>query len=155
MQNRQIILGTFCVILRLHMLGTVRHYIGGERELQALVEQCLSLFHTCFSFFVTMSPNSFSLTQESRIVEKQTKYSLDSLLIFGHVRIGQTGRDLPISYENTRFYQKTGCFSGASDLTRTGDLLITSEMHYRLCYTSIVLRPEYQTWFRARSQVKM
>ena len=27
---------------------------------------------------------------------------------------------------------------GASDLTRTGDLLITSEMHYRLCYTSIV-----------------
>ena len=25
---------------------------------------------------------------------------------------------------------------GASDLTRTGDLLITSEMHYRLCYTS-------------------
>ena len=28
---------------------------------------------------------------------------------------------------------------GASDLTRTGDLLITSEMHYRLCYTSIHL----------------
>ena len=28
-------------------------------------------------------------------------------------------------------------FCGASDLTRTGDLLITSEMHYRLCYTSI------------------
>ena len=27
-------------------------------------------------------------------------------------------------------------FCGASDLTRTGDLLITSEMHYRLCYTS-------------------
>ena len=27
-------------------------------------------------------------------------------------------------------------FFGASDLTRTGDLLITSEMHYRLCYTS-------------------
>ena len=27
-------------------------------------------------------------------------------------------------------------FYGASDLTRTGDLLITSEMHYRLCYTS-------------------
>ena len=26
---------------------------------------------------------------------------------------------------------------GASDLTRTGDLLITSEMHYRLCYTSV------------------
>ena len=30
-----------------------------------------------------------------------------------------------------------GVFCGASDLTRTGDLLITSEMHYRLCYTSI------------------
>ncbi len=28
---------------------------------------------------------------------------------------------------------------GASDLTRTGDLLITSEMHYRLCYTSVRL----------------
>ena len=28
-------------------------------------------------------------------------------------------------------------YFGASDLTRTGDLLITSEMHYRLCYTSI------------------
>ena len=67
------------------------------------------------------------MTQESRIVQKQTKYSLDSLPIFGHVRIGQTGRDLPISksYKNTRFYWKTGCFSGASDLTRTGDLLIT------------------------------
>ena len=38
MQNRQIMLGTFCVISRLYMLGTVRHYIGGERELQALVE---------------------------------------------------------------------------------------------------------------------
>ncbi len=66
-----------------------------------------------------------TIIQESRIVQKQTKYSLDSLPIFGHVRIGQTGLDLPISYENTRFYWKTGCFSGASDLTRTGDLLIT------------------------------
>ena len=28
---------------------------------------------------------------------------------------------------------------GASDVTRTRDLLITSEMHYRLCYTSISL----------------
>ena len=27
-------------------------------------------------------------------------------------------------------------FRGASDVTRTRDLLITSEMHYRLCYTS-------------------
>ena len=49
----------------------------------------------------------------------------------------------------------SGFYYGASDLTRTGDLLITSEMHYRLCYTSIVLRPEYYTWFRARSQVKI
>ena len=31
---------------------------------------------------------------------------------------------------------KAGGVFGASDLTRTGDLLITSEMHYRLCYTS-------------------
>ena len=33
-----------------------------------------------------------------------------------------------------------GLVFGASDLTRTGDLLITSEMHYRLCYTS---KPQY------------
>ena len=33
----------------------------------------------------------------------------------------------------------SGAICGASDLTRTGDLLITSEMHYRLCYTSISL----------------
>ena len=32
---------------------------------------------------------------------------------------------------------------GASDLTRTGDLLITSEMHYRLCYTSVKLPNHY------------
>ena len=32
----------------------------------------------------------------------------------------------------------SGLICGASDLTRTGDLLITSEMHYRLCYTSII-----------------
>ena len=32
----------------------------------------------------------------------------------------------------------SGLNNGASDLTRTGDLLITSEMHYRLCYTSVV-----------------
>ena len=43
---------------------------------------------------------------------------------------------MPKSYENTRNLYETGCFYGASDLTRTGDLLITSEMHYRLCYTS-------------------
>ena len=34
-------------------------------------------------------------------------------------------------------FESTLC--GASDLTRTGDLLITSEMHYRLCYTSVYL----------------
>ena len=31
---------------------------------------------------------------------------------------------------------KLSLLSGASDVTRTRDLLITSEMHYRLCYTS-------------------
>ena len=30
----------------------------------------------------------------------------------------------------------TGWF-GASDVTRTRDLLITNQLHYRLCYTSI------------------
>ena len=37
----------------------------------------------------------------------------------------------------------SGFYSGASDLTRTGDLLITSEMHYRLCYTSRAIKPDY------------
>ena len=32
---------------------------------------------------------------------------------------------------------------GASDVTRTRDLLITSEMHYRLCYTSLLTRILY------------
>ena len=32
---------------------------------------------------------------------------------------------------------------GASDVTRTRDLLITSEMHYRLCYTSKLARLLY------------
>ena len=40
---------------------------------------------------------------------------------------------------------------GASDLTRTGDLLITSEMHYRLCYTSIDL-PSHYIGFAVKSQ---
>ena len=39
--------------------------------------------------------------------------------------------------------------SGASDLTRTGDLLITSEMHYRLCYTS---RPKYYSHTSGKCQ---
>lgn len=29
------------------------------------------------------------------------------------------------------------CF-GASDVTRTRDLLITNQLHYRLCYTSAI-----------------
>ena len=32
---------------------------------------------------------------------------------------------------------------GASDVIRTRDLLITSEMHYRLCYTSKLARLLY------------
>ena len=40
--------------------------------------------------------------------------------------------------KTTTFNGKVAVFYGASDLTRTGDLLITSEMHYRLCYTSVV-----------------
>ena len=38
--------------------------------------------------------------------------------------------------ETSVFAGHNGSSYGASDLTRTGDLLITSEMHYRLCYTS-------------------
>ena len=32
---------------------------------------------------------------------------------------------------------------GASDVTRTRDLLITNQLHYRLCYTSIKLPSNY------------
>ena len=42
-------------------------------------------------------------------------------------------------------------FFGASDVTRTRDLLITSEMHYRLCYTS-VHKPEYYNDFSGYCQ---
>ena len=45
--------------------------------------------------------------------------------------------------EKPPFYYENGGFNGASDLTRTGDLLITSEMHYRLCYTSIIQPIKY------------
>ena len=38
-------------------------------------------------------------------------------------------------YRKKSQFIRTG--TKASDLTRTGDLLITSETHYRLCYTSI------------------
>ena len=41
---------------------------------------------------------------------------------------------------------------GASDLTRTGDLLITSEMHYRLCYTSMN-QPMYYIGNRGECQL--
>ena len=43
-------------------------------------------------------------------------------------------------------------FFGASDVTRTRDLLITSEMHYRLCYTSMDL-PDYYIGFPGKSQL--
>ena len=52
--------------------------------------------------------------------------------------------------EKNRFAMQSGSFHGASDLTRTGDLLITSEMHYRLCYTSrpvdYIREPEKSQW---------
>ena len=40
---------------------------------------------------------------------------------------------MPKSYENTRILYETGCFCGASDLTRTGDLLITSGVFAVFC----------------------
>ena len=52
MQNHQIILGTFCVISHLYMLGTVRHYIGGEREPQALVEAATAQMVSCLSLLL-------------------------------------------------------------------------------------------------------
>ncbi len=47
--------------------------------------------------------------------------------------VGLHSPNIPQSKNSTTIVVE---FFGASDLTRTGDLLITSEMHYRLCYTS-------------------
>ena len=55
--------------------------------------------------------------------------------------------------KSLRFRHENEGFCGASDLTRTGDLLITSEMHYRLCYTSILSMPYDYTgkWEKSQS----
>ena len=42
---------------------------------------------------------------------------------------------------------------GASDVTRTRDLLITSEMHYRLCYTSEILPAYYSHKVKKSQQI--
>ena len=47
----------------------------------------------------------------------------------------------------------SGFYCGASDLTRTGDLLITSEMHYRLCYTSRATQPDYYNGRQGKCQL--
>ena len=47
----------------------------------------------------------------------------------------------------------SGVICGASDLTRTGDLLITSEMHYRLCYTSKAIKPDYYNGRQGKCQL--
>ncbi len=57
------------------------------------------------------------------------------------------------NYKNRRFRGENGGFRGASDLTRTGDLLITSEMHYRLCYTSRAIQPDYYNGRRRKCQL--
>ena len=48
---------------------------------------------------------------------------------------------------------KIDLLTGASDLTRTGDLLITSEMHYRLCYTSKYIMRRYYIFKTGRCQL--
>ena len=69
-------------------------------------------------------------------------YSLTSrylpLAVLGSLPTGLLHICFPVSHSITKPppYSGDGVV-GASDLTRTGDLLITSEMHYRLCYTSI------------------
>ena len=41
--------------------------------------------------------------------------------------------------QKSRFvFGQIGIFVGAGDVTRTHDLLITNQLHYRLCYTSIL-----------------
>ena len=50
---------------------------------------------------------------------------------------------LPLNYarENKKpgFWNRAG---GAGDVTWTHDLLITNQLHYRLCYTSVFLKSE-------------
>ena len=45
---------------------------------------------------------------------------------------------LPLNYtrKNQNSSVKPSCYDGAGDVTRTHDLLITNQLHYRLCYTS-------------------
>ena len=46
---------------------------------------------------------------------------------------------LPLNYtrENQNSPENRAVRFGAGDVTRTHDLLITNQLHYRLCYTSI------------------
>ena len=49
---------------------------------------------------------------------------------------------LRLGYKKRTFENKSSFF-GAGDVTRTHDLLITNQLHYRLCYTSIWILTTY------------
>ena len=85
-------------------------------------------------------------------------YVLVTVLLVGLVIVSFYDVFIPKNEDNTIIYSPFSIISylspargdsGASDVTRTRDLLITSEMHYRLCYTS---RPTYYTEHKGKSQ---
>ena len=74
--------------------------------------------------------------------KQDTKCGQDHLILpafcvlCGMHPVGIWEADLFQSNEKVLKHLRFRTFFGASDVTRTRDLLITSEMHYRLCYTS-------------------
>ena len=73
----------------------------------------------------------------NRVEENDSKTGIISdLLNIGQKRKNRTSQNVQKIQKNPGTITVSGFIFGASDLTRTGDLLITSEMHYRLCYTS-------------------
>ena len=50
---------------------------------------------------------------------------------------------LPVSIRKKQKSRSSCGFFGAGDVTRTHDLLITNQLHYRLCYTSNIHNKGY------------
>ena len=89
----------------------------------------------------------------NRVEENDSKTGIISdLLNIGQKRKNRTSQNVQKIQKNPGTITVSGFIFGASDLTRTGDLLITSEMHYRLCYTSI-LQPVQYIGYSAKCQL--
>ena len=92
--------------------------------------------------------NGKQITKAPKTHGERYLFSISSLSVSGNCgsKKFRSGRQMVAIWSLERICYKmekpqnhcgSRVFRGASDLTRTGDLLITSEMHYRLCYTSI------------------